>query len=256
VRAAWHRVAVWLQEEAGAQVVSVSLPNTSHALPAYYILAPAEAMSNLARYDGVRSGYAHAAAQTDEAAARALAAGQPPPPKSVDQGPPAQGLREYYTMNRSFAFGPEVQRRILVGSFVLSSRAVEGFYQKAQRIRRAITADFMRCFREQGVDVLLTPTCVGTALSFGAIRRESSTNAVAPYLNDLFTIPSNLAGIPAISVPAAMQDGLPIGLQLLGDYHSEGRLLDVASWIHARAKLEGVNCDLAAQNERIMSLSL
>lgn len=245
VRAAWHRVAALLRDEGGARVVTVSLPSTRHALPAYYILAPAEAMSNLARYDGVRYGHAQSKAVAEEAAA---AAGLSAPPRGgADAGPPAQSLRDYYTTNRSAAFGAEVQRRILVGSFVLSSRAVEGFYVKAQRIRRAITQDFISLFRGTGtgagtstgqrVDVLLTPTSVGAALSFEQIAHGRQHSPVAAYLNDIFTIPSNLAGIPALSVPSGLDEhGLPLGLQLLGDYHSEGRLIDVAAWIQARVQ--------------------
>ena len=242
VRAAWHRVAALLRDEGGARVVTVSLPSTRHALPAYYILAPAEAMSNLSRYDGVRYGHAQSKALAEEAAAAAAAAGLAAPPRGgADAGPPAQSLRDYYTANRSGAFGDEVQRRILVGSFVLSSRAVEGFFVKAQRIRRAITQDFSALFRapdvSQRVDVLLTPTCVGAALSFGQIAHDRQHSPVAAYLNDIFTIPSNLAGIPALSVPGGLDDqGLPLGLQLLGDYHSEGRLIDVAAWIQARVQ--------------------
>ncbi len=198
MRLAWHRVAGWLAEEAGARVVSVSLPHTRHALPAYYILAPAEAMSNLSRYDGVRYGHALAKAEQEAATAAAsstlagtTAASPSSSPTSrfssssqqLDAGPPAMGLREYYTSNRSTGFGPEVQRRILVGSFVLSSRAVEGFYAKAQRIRRAITSDFLALFRaeeeKERVHVLLTPTCVGTALSFERIQKDRAEDPVS-----------------------------------------------------------------------------
>ena len=193
VRALWHRVAELLRDEGGARVVNVSLPHTRHALPSYYILAPAEAMSNLSRYDGVRYGFSASKsksagedADAAAAAAAALAAGLAPPPRprprAADPGPPAQSLKEYYTSNRSAGFGLEVQRRILVGSFVLSSRAVEGFFNKAQRIRRAVTHDFLNLFRatdpNQRVDVLLTPTSVGEAMSFANIAKEKKNNPV------------------------------------------------------------------------------
>jgi aspartyl-tRNA(Asn)/glutamyl-tRNA(Gln) amidotransferase subunit A len=267
VRAAWYRMADWMAREGGARVVRVSLPHTRLALPAYYILAPAEAMSNLSRYDGVRYGHAQAREEMEQALKQEAGTGAAPVRLPLDAGPPAQGLREYYTTNRSTAFGPEVQRRILVGSFVLSSRAVEGFYARAQRIRRAISEDFSALFRPSPssssssssaatpdrVDVLLTPTAMGSALSFASIASDKATSPVSAYLNDLLTIPANLAGLPALSVPGgydnevSTKDGsnssaapLPLGLQLLGDYHSEGKLLDVAAWMQHKLRAEGV----------------
>lgn len=240
VRAAWHRMADLLAHEGGARVVSCSLPNTKHALPAYYILAPAEAMSNLARYDGVR--YGHSASKQEAASTTGADL----------SGPPSQSLQAYYTSNRG-AFGAEVQRRILVGSFVLSSRAYASHFVRAQQIRAAVTQDFTNLFAppssndsSQKVDLLLTPTAVGTALSFEQIDTDHRANPVSAYLNDLFTIPSNLAGVPALSVPVGLapSNGLPIGLQLIGSYHSESRLIDVASWIQERVKTDGAEFDL------------
>jgi len=159
-----------------------------------------------------------------------------------------------------------VQRRILVGSFVLSSRAVEGFYGRAQRIRRAISDDFAALFRPtaadgsaapERVDVLLTPTAVGTALSFARIAEDKAASAVSPYLNDLLTIPANLAGIPALAVPAGVdeaQGGLPLGLQLLGDYHSEGKLMDVAAWMQHKLRAENIDVDLLNQRPKLREL--
>jgi aspartyl-tRNA(Asn)/glutamyl-tRNA(Gln) amidotransferase subunit A len=282
VRAAWYRMADWMAREGGARVVRVSLPHTRLALPAYYILAPAEAMSNLSRYDGVRYGHAQAREEMEQALqqdASSAGTGAAPARLPLDAGPPAQGLREYYTTNRSTAFGPEVQRRILVGSFVLSSRAVEGFYARAQRIRRAISEDFSALFRPSSsssaasatdrVDVLLTPTAMGSALSFASIASDKATSPVSAYLNDLLTIPANLAGLPALSVPggydneANAKDGgsgsgaapLPLGLQLLGDYHSEGKLLDVAAWMQHKLRAEGVaSFDLLQQRPQLREL--
>jgi len=246
VRSTWHRIAHLLADEAGANVVNASLPHTKHALPAYYILAPAEAMSNLSRYDGVRYGYSHSQYQQQNDASSDSDF------SSTLPLPPAESLKDYYTSNRSNSFGNEVQRRILVGSFVLSSRAVQSYYVKAQRIRRAITQDFINLFQpntihttthtQPKIDMLLTPTCVGTALSFKQIEEQKKNNPVAPYLNDIFTIPSNLAGIPALSMPAALSSssGLPIGLQLLGNYHTEDTMIDVAEWVQHRLAMDDV----------------
>ena len=252
VRSAWHRCARLLAEEGGARVVNVSLPHTRHALPAYYILAPAEAMSNLARYDGVRFGHSASKSEADRIAAELAtdaASASAAAASALDPGPPAQSLQSYYTSNRSGGFGAEVQRRIVVGSFVLSSRAVEGFHAKAQRIRRAVCEDFDAAFNPTQasgatkIDLLLTPTAVGPALSFSQIAAQASSDPVASYLNDVFTIPANLAGLPALNIPTAVDPttDLPLGLQLIGDYHAESTIIDVAAWIgeRKRAAAEG-----------------
>lgn len=186
----WEQGKKWLQE-AGAEIVEISLPHTKYSLPTYYILAPAEASSNLARYDGVRYGLRV----------------------------PGKTLDELYENTRSEGFGEEVQRRILIGTYVLSSGYYDAYYLKAQKVRRLIRQDFEVAF--QKVDVILTPTTPEAAFALD----EAPTDPVVMYLNDVLTVPANLAGLPSISVPAGLsQEGLPLGLQLIGPAFDESVL--------------------------------
>ena len=189
-------LAVAEYKKLGAQVVEVSLPNSQLAIPCYYVLAPAEASSNLSRYDGVRYGY------------RA--------PKYVD-------LLDMYKKTRAQGFGPEVKRRIMIGTYALSAGYYDAYYLKAQKLRRLIAQDFTRAF--EVCDVVMGPTTPTTAFDLGA----KSGDPVAMYLSDIYTISVNLAGLPGMSIPAGFgADGRPIGLQLVGKYFDEARLLNVA----------------------------
>ena len=187
--------AVAVLESLGAIISEVTLPNTRHAIPASYIIAPAECSANLSRYDGVRYGY-RCENPTD--------------------------LQDLYKRSRSEALGEEVKQRILVGTFVLSAGYYDAYYRKAQQVRRLIKNDFVEAFKE--VDILLSPTAPAPAFRIG----EKSGDQIAMYLQDIYTIASNLAGLPAISIPAGMNGQLPTGLQLIGNYLDEARLLNVA----------------------------
>ena len=179
----------------GAVVKEVSLPNLQHAIPAYYVIAPAEASSNLSRFDGVRFGY-----------------------RCEDP----KDLTDLYKRSRGEGFGPEVQRRIMVGAYALSAGYYDAYYLQAQKIRRLIKNDFMNAFTE--VDVILGPTTPNPAWKIGA----KNADPIAEYLEDFYTITANLAGLPGLSMPAGFADGLPVGVQLLAPYFQEGRLLNVA----------------------------
>ncbi|KFJ90336.1 glutamyl-tRNA amidotransferase [Pseudomonas sp. 1-7] len=179
----------------GATVKDISLPNMQHAIPAYYVIAPAEASSNLSRFDGVRFGY------------------RCENPKD---------LQDLYKRSRGEGFGAEVKRRIMVGTYALSAGYYDAYYIKAQQIRRLIKNDFVAAFKE--VDVILGPTTPNLAWKLG----EKNADPVSAYLEDIYTITANLAGIPGLSMPAGFVDGLPVGVQLLGNYFQEGRLLNVA----------------------------
>ncbi len=179
----------------GAQTVAVSLPNNRLSIPVYYVLAPAEASSNLSRYDGVRYGH-RAAAYTD--------------------------LADMYCKSRAEGFGDEVKRRILIGTYVLSAGYYDAYYLQAQKIRRLIAQDFAEAFRH--CDVILGPAAPGTAFKAG----EKTDNPVAMYLEDLYTIAVNLAGLPGMSIPAGFANGLPVGLQIIGNYFDEARMLGIA----------------------------
>jgi aspartyl-tRNA(Asn)/glutamyl-tRNA(Gln) amidotransferase subunit A len=196
VAAALGRTAERLRE-LGAEVHEVSLPNSGYAVPTYYIVAPAEAAANLARYDGVRYG-----------------------PRRVG---PDGDFRAIYRATRGEGFGPEVRRRILVGTYVLSAGYYDAYYRKAQRVRALIADDFRRVFAS-GIDLLLTPTTPTPAFKAG----EKTEDPVAMYLADVFVCPANLAGIPAVSLPAGRSEGLPVGAQLIAPYFEEERLLGVA----------------------------
>ncbi len=182
-------------EKAGAELVEVSLPHSHLTVPAYYVIAPAEASTNLSRYDGVR--YGHRCAD------------------------PAD-LHDLYTRTREEGFGDEVKRRILVGTYALSAGYYDAYYRKAQQVRRLIKQDFLDCFEQ--VDVIAGPTTPGPAFALG----EKSDDPVAMYLEDVYTLAVNLAGLPGISVPAGFVRDLPVGLQLIGRHFDEARLLNVA----------------------------
>ncbi len=179
----------------GATVKDISLPNMQHAIPAYYVIAPAEASSNLSRFDGVRFGYRC-------------------------ENP--VNLEDLYKRSRGEGFGAEVKRRIMVGTYALSAGYYDAYYLKAQKIRRLIKNDFVQAFAE--VDVILGPTTPNPAWKLG----EKSAAPVSAYLEDIYTITANLAGIPGLSMPAGFVDGLPVGVQLLAPYFQEARLLNVA----------------------------
>lgn len=189
------RDAIREYEALGATVQDISLPNTRLAIAAYYVIAPAEASANLSRFDGVRYGYRCAN--------------------------PAD-LMDLYTRTRAEGFGTEVKRRILVGSYALSAGFYDAYYLKAQKVRRLIQQDFVEAFKN--VDVIMSPSTPTTAFGLGA----KSGDPVDMYLEDIFTIAINLAGLPAMSIPAGQIEGLPVGLQLIGDYFAEARLLNAA----------------------------
>lgn len=197
----WDQGAAWLKD-AGAEIVEISLPHTKYALPTYYIVAPAEASSNLARYDGVRYGLR-------------------------EQG---ENLTDMYEKTRAAGFGEEVQRRIMIGTYVLSAGYYDAYYLKAQKVRTLIARDFEQAFAK--VDAVLTPTTPSSAFKTG----EKSDDLIAMYLNDVFTVPAPLAGLPGISVPAGLSgEGLPLGLQLIGKPFDEETVLRVAGVIEGAA---------------------
>ena len=201
VMALWQRGQDWLRQ-AGAELVEVSLPHTKYALPTYYIIAPAEASSNLARYDGVRYGL------------------------RVE----AESLDQMYEATRAAGFGEEVQRRILIGTYVLSAGYYDAYYLKAQKVRRLIKQDFDSVFTT--VDTLLTPATPSAAFAVG----RKIDDPVVNFLNDVFTVPANLAGLPGMSVPAGVNaDGLPLGLQVLGKPYDEASLYRVAGVLEQAA---------------------
>ncbi|HZQ02067.1 MAG TPA: Asp-tRNA(Asn)/Glu-tRNA(Gln) amidotransferase subunit GatA [Reyranella sp.] len=200
-------VALWekgveMMKGAGASIVEVSLPHTKYALPAYYIVAPAECSSNLARYDGVRFGLRV----------------------------PGKDLIEMYQNTRGAGFGKEVRRRIMIGTYVLSAGYYDAYYRKAQQIRQLIARDFRQAFEK--CDVLLTPTAPTAAFAAG----EKMDDPVTMYLNDMFTIPASMAGLPGISVPVGLdKDGLPLGLQLIGRSFDEETMLRSAAALEKAA---------------------
>ena len=182
-------------ERLGATVVEISLPNSALSVPVYYVVAPAECSSNLARFDGVRYGH-----------------------RCEDP----KDLEDLYKRSRAEGFGAEVPRRIMIGTYVLSAGYYDAYYLKAQKGRHLIADDFRRAFGQ--VDVIMGPTSPTTAFPIGA----KMDDPVAMYLNDIYTIAANLAGLPGISIPVAAVDGMPVGLQIIGNYFDEGRLLNVA----------------------------
>jgi aspartyl-tRNA(Asn)/glutamyl-tRNA(Gln) amidotransferase subunit A len=203
IEALWQRGAAWLKA-AGAELIEVSLPHTKYALPAYYIVAPAEASSNLARYDGVRYGLRVA----------------------------GRDLIDMYEQTRAAGFGKEVRRRIMIGTYVLSAGYYDAYYQRAQRVRTLVKRDFEECFA-RGVTAILTPATPSAAFAIG---EKSSGDPVEMYLNDVFTVTVNLAGLPGISVPGGCDgQGLPLGLQLIGRPFDEETLFSLAAVIEEAA---------------------
>jgi aspartyl-tRNA(Asn)/glutamyl-tRNA(Gln) amidotransferase subunit A len=195
ITAIWNKGAQWLKE-AGAEVIEISLPHTKYALPVYYIIAPAECSSNLARYDGVK--YGHRTSQKFST------------------------LDEMYEKTRAEGFGDEVKRRIMIGTYVLSHGYYDAYYVKAQKVRSLIARDFEEAFKK--VDAILTPTAPSAAFAIG----ENEHDPVKMYLNDIFTIPTSLAGLPGISVPAGLDsEGLPLGLQIISKPWDEQTCFDV-----------------------------
>ena len=197
----WQQGIGWLKD-AGAEIVDISLPHTKYALPTYYIVAPAEASSNLARYDGVKYGLRVS----------------------------GDSLAEMYSNTRAAGFGDEVKRRVLIGTYVLSAGYYDAYYLKAQKVRSLIARDFSKAYEQ--VDVILTPTAPSAAFALG----EKSDDPLAMYLNDVFTVPASLAGLPGISVPAGLSaEKLPLGLQLLGKPFDEETVLRTADVLEQAA---------------------
>jgi aspartyl-tRNA(Asn)/glutamyl-tRNA(Gln) amidotransferase subunit A len=202
----WQQGIAWLKD-AGAEIVDISLPHTKYALPAYYIVAPAEASSNLARYDGVRYGL------------------------RVD----GKNIEDMYEQTRAEGFGPEVRRRIMIGTYVLSAGYYDAYYIKAQKVRTLIKRDFENAFA-QGIDTILTPATPSSAFAIG--DKEMASDPVKMYLNDIFTVTVNMAGLPGIAVPAGLDEkGLPLGLQLIGKPFDEEGLFKTAHVIEQAAGL-------------------
>jgi len=195
----WQNAADILRSQ-GCEIVNIKLPTAKYALPTYYVIAPAEASANLSRYDGVRYGL------------------------RVEE--PGMSLDEMYEATRSAGFGAEVKRRIMIGAYVLSSGFKDAYYTKAQKVRRIIANEFNANFEK--VDAILLPSAPTPAFGFN----EKNDDPVAMYLNDIFTIPASLAGLPAMSVPAGMQNGLPLGMQIVG------KALDEYTMIRAAAAIE------------------
>ena len=186
--------------QAGAKIENISLPHTKYALPAYYVIAPAEASSNLARYDGVRYGRRAALSSGD-------------------------GINEMYEKTRAEGFGPEVKRRVMIGTYVLSAGFYDAYYNRARRVRALIKKDFDEVFAD-GIDAILTPTTPSAAFGLGEM---SDADPVQMYLNDVFTVTVNLAGLPGVSIPTGVdKSGLPLGLQVIGRPWEEGDMLNIA----------------------------
>ena len=203
IDALWEQGIQWLKD-AGAEIVNVSLPHTKYALAAYYIVAPAEASSNLARYDGVRYG--------------------------LRELPDGAGLQDMYAATRAAGFGAEVKRRIMIGTYVLSAGFYDAYYTQAQKVRALIARDFTEAFKL--CDVILAPTAPSSAFALG----EKSADPLEMYLNDVFAVPASLAGLPAMSVPAGLnREGLPLGLQIIGKPFDEQGVLNAGLAIENRA---------------------
>ncbi len=212
IEALWQQGIAWMKA-AGCEIRDISLPHTKYALPAYYIVAPAEASSNLARYDGVRYGL------------------------RVE----GESLIDMYEKTRGAGFGAEVRRRVLIGTYVLSAGYYDAYYIKAQKVRARIAEDFQTAYKD--VDVILTPATPGPAFAIG----EKMDDPIAMYLNDVFTVPVNLSGLPGISVPAGLTaDGLPLGLQLIGRAFDEETLLRAADVLEKAAGFKALPATVAA----------
>ena len=204
IEALWQKGIAWLKD-AGAEIVDISLPHTKYALPAYYIVAPAEASSNLARYDGVRYGLRV----------------------------PGKDILDMYEKTRAAGFGREVKRRIMIGTYVLSAGYYDAYYLQAQKVRNLIKRDFENVFAD-GIDVILTPATPSAA--FGIADEDMAADPVKMYLNDVFTVTVNMAGLPGIAVPAGLdQKGLPLGLQLIGRPFDEETLFRTGAVIEQAA---------------------
>lgn len=203
IKKLWEQGAAWLQD-AGAELIDISLPHTKYALPAYYIVAPAEASSNLARYDGVRYGH-----RTSK---------------------PFSSLDEMYELTRAEGFGAEVKRRVMIGTYVLSHGYYDAYYLQAQKLRTLIARDFQQAFEQ--VDAILTPTAPSSAFAIG----EKMNDPVQMYLNDVFTVPASMAGMPGISIPSGLaSDNLPLGLQVIGKAFDEQTVFNVGAAIEQAA---------------------
>ncbi|GAA0300242.1 Asp-tRNA(Asn)/Glu-tRNA(Gln) amidotransferase subunit GatA [Sphingomonas oligophenolica] len=203
IEALWQQGIDWAKD-AGAEIVEVSLPHTKYALPAYYIIAPAEASSNLARYDGVRYG--------------------------LRDLPEGANLQDMYAATRAAGFGDEVKRRIMIGTYVLSAGFYDAYFTQASKVRTLIARDFERAW--ESCDLLLTPTAPSAAFALG----EKSADPIAMYLNDVFTVPSSLAGLPAMSIPGGLDKaGLPLGLQIIGKPLDEQGVLNAGLALEERA---------------------
>ena len=189
------REALTEYEKLGAELVEINLPNTGLSVPAYYVIAPAEASANLSRFDGVRYGH-----------------------RCEDP----QDLEDLYRRTRAEGFGDEVQRRILIGTYCLSAGYYDAYYGKAQQVRQLIRQDFVQAF--ENVDLIMGPTCPSPAFKFGS----KGNDPVAMYLEDIYTISTNLAGLPGMSLPCGMVDNKPVGLQIIGNYFDESRMLNAA----------------------------
>ena len=199
----WDNGIAWLKD-AGAEIVEISLPHTKYALPAYYIIAPAEASSNLARYDGVRFG--------------------------LRDLPEGAGLQDMYAATRAAGFGEEVRRRIMIGTYVLSAGFYDAYYTQAQKVRALIARDFENAWAQ--CDLILAPTAPSAAFGLG----EKSSDPLSMYLNDVFAVPASLAGLPAMSVPGGLsKDGLPLGLQIIGKALDEQAVLNAGLAIEQRS---------------------
>jgi aspartyl-tRNA(Asn)/glutamyl-tRNA(Gln) amidotransferase subunit A len=196
-------------QQLGGIVKEVTLPHSKYAVPTYYIVAPAEAAANLARFDGVRYGPRYGGAAAD--------------------------VRAVYRATRGKGFGPEVRRRIIIGTYVLSSGYYDAYYRKAQQVRALLAEDFRRVFEDQGIDLLLTPTTPTPAFRAG----EKTSDPVAMYLADIFTCSINLAALPAMSLPVGRSEGLPIGAQLVAPMFGEAAMLSVAAAIEGAVDAKG-----------------
>tara|TARA_B110000914_G_scaffold6488_1_gene5504 strand:- start:516 stop:1187 length:672 start_codon:yes stop_codon:yes gene_type:complete len=194
-------------KDAGAKIVDISLPHTKFALPVYYVVAPAEASSNLARYDGVRFGHRSSLSLGD-------------------------GITEMYEKTRAEGFGEEVKRRVMIGTYVLSAGFYDAYYNRARKVRTLIKGDFENVFA-QNIDAILTPATPSSAFGLGEMKE---VDPVQMYLNDVFTVPVNLAGLPGISVPTGLdKKGLPLGLQLIGRPWEEAEMLNIAYSLESSA---------------------
>ena len=208
IDALWDQGIAWLKD-AGAEIVRISLPHTKYALPCYYIIAPAEASSNLARYDGMRFGH-----RTDK----------------------AQSLTDVYELSRSEGFGKEVKRRIMIGTYVLSAGFYDAYYVKALKVRRRIAEDFTNAWAQ--CDAILTPATPSAAFELG--DQAKAADPVQMYLNDVFTVTTNLAGLPGMAVPAGLDaQGLPLGLQVIGKALDEGTVFSVCAALEKAAAFTG-----------------